>query len=318
MNSFNIYKEFQLKKIINLKIKISIFLKQLSESSNSVDITGNTDRIIFHSYFSFKDLITIYLFFILFAIIIFYISNKLRHNDNYIEVNNMQISISIERYIIFNLFFFNFEIFSIFIILFLYDIFILIYISFFQYEILKTNCFYIFKRFYSYILYYQFNIIDNTKLDKEDWFKLIKKEEENVNSDSILEWDSKFFKYLSNDIFQIEDHINDYFLSNKNNKFRSLVFIELMTDIESVKNFVFLNKKLNNKMKYFYSLNFSYSYQQKNNINSFYFQYDIKSILSFILTFILITKFDIIIIIKIRRNYIKNFNKYKINTMKKY
>ena len=222
----------------------------VSGSSNPVGTTGNADRTAFHPYFSFKDLVTIYLFFILFAIIIFYMPDKLGHSDNYIEANSMQTPASIERYIIFNLFFFNFEIFSILIILFLYDIFILIYVSSFQYEILKTNCFYIFKRFYSYILYYQSNVIDNTKLDKEGWFKLIKKEEENVNSGSILEWDSKFFKYLSNGVFQAEGHIGGYFLSNKNNKFRPLVFIGLTADIESVKFFVFLNKELNNKMKY--------------------------------------------------------------------
>ena len=49
----------------------------ISGSSNPVCTTGNTDRTAFHPYFSFKDLVTIYLFFVLFAIILFFAPDKL-------------------------------------------------------------------------------------------------------------------------------------------------------------------------------------------------------------------------------------------------
>ena len=57
--------------------------------------TSNADRTAFHPYFSFKDLVTVYLFFILFALIVFYIPDKLGHSDNYIEANPMQTPPSI-------------------------------------------------------------------------------------------------------------------------------------------------------------------------------------------------------------------------------
>jgi ubiquinol-cytochrome c reductase cytochrome b subunit len=57
--------------------------------------TSNTDRAAFHPYFTFKDLVTIYLFFIVFTSIIFYAPDKLGHSDNYIEANSMQTPASI-------------------------------------------------------------------------------------------------------------------------------------------------------------------------------------------------------------------------------
>jgi len=49
----------------------------ISGSSNPVGTTSNADRTAFHPYFSFKDLVTIYLFFILFTAIVFYSPDKL-------------------------------------------------------------------------------------------------------------------------------------------------------------------------------------------------------------------------------------------------
>ena len=49
----------------------------ISGSSNPVGTTGNTDRTAFHPYFSFKDLVTLYLFFVLFAIILFFAPDSL-------------------------------------------------------------------------------------------------------------------------------------------------------------------------------------------------------------------------------------------------
>lgn len=49
----------------------------VSGSSNPVGTTSNADRTAFHPYFSFKDLVTVYLFFIIFTAIIFYAPDKL-------------------------------------------------------------------------------------------------------------------------------------------------------------------------------------------------------------------------------------------------
>jgi ubiquinol-cytochrome c reductase cytochrome b subunit len=67
----------------------------ISGSSNPVGTTGNADRTAFHPYFSFKDLVTVYLFLFAFALIIFYAPDKLGHSDNYIEANSMQTPPSI-------------------------------------------------------------------------------------------------------------------------------------------------------------------------------------------------------------------------------
>jgi len=67
----------------------------MSGSSNPTGTTSNTDRAAFHPYFSFKDLITVYLFFLIFCLIVFYTPDKLGHSDNYIEANPMQTPPSI-------------------------------------------------------------------------------------------------------------------------------------------------------------------------------------------------------------------------------
>jgi ubiquinol-cytochrome c reductase cytochrome b subunit len=67
----------------------------VSGSSNPIGTTGNADRTAFHPYFSFKDLVTVFLFFIAFTAIVFYAPDKLGHSDNYIEANSMQTPASI-------------------------------------------------------------------------------------------------------------------------------------------------------------------------------------------------------------------------------
>lgn len=58
-------------------------------SSNPVGISGNMDRIPMHSYFIFKDLITVFVFILIFSLFIFYSPNTLGHADNYIPGNPM-------------------------------------------------------------------------------------------------------------------------------------------------------------------------------------------------------------------------------------
>ena len=48
-----------------------------------------------HPYFTFKDLVTIFLFFLVLSIIVFYYPNLLGHSDNYIPANPMQTPASI-------------------------------------------------------------------------------------------------------------------------------------------------------------------------------------------------------------------------------
>lgn len=64
-------------------------------SNNPLGITGNLDRIPFHPYFIYKDLVTIFLFFLGLAIFVFYMPNALGHSDNYIQANPMQTPPSI-------------------------------------------------------------------------------------------------------------------------------------------------------------------------------------------------------------------------------
>lgn len=46
-------------------------------SSNPLGITANADRLYMHPYYSFKDLVTIFLFFLVLALFLFYAPNKL-------------------------------------------------------------------------------------------------------------------------------------------------------------------------------------------------------------------------------------------------
>jgi ubiquinol-cytochrome c reductase cytochrome b subunit len=56
-------------------------------SSNPLGITGNIDRIPMAPYFLFKDLITIFVFLLVYSILVFYFPNALGDTDNYIEGN---------------------------------------------------------------------------------------------------------------------------------------------------------------------------------------------------------------------------------------
>nr|YP_008474838.1 apocytochrome b [Candida saraburiensis]AGS44060.1 apocytochrome b [Candida saraburiensis] len=58
-------------------------------SSNPLGITGNIDRLPFHPYFVFKDLITVFVFLLAFSLFVFFSPNTLGHPDNYIPGNPM-------------------------------------------------------------------------------------------------------------------------------------------------------------------------------------------------------------------------------------
>src|SRR5882672_939424 len=64
-------------------------------SNNPNGITSNGDRYSIHPYFIFKDLVTIFIFFLVLSVIVFYYPNLLGHSDNYIPANPMQTPPSI-------------------------------------------------------------------------------------------------------------------------------------------------------------------------------------------------------------------------------
>lgn len=58
-------------------------------SSNPLGITGNIDRIPMSPYFLFKDLITIFIFLLIYSIMVFFHPNALGDSENYIPANPM-------------------------------------------------------------------------------------------------------------------------------------------------------------------------------------------------------------------------------------
>ena len=64
-------------------------------SNNPNGISNNVDKIPFHPYFVFKDLVTVIFFLLVLSIIVFYYPNMLGHSDNYIPANPMSTPSSI-------------------------------------------------------------------------------------------------------------------------------------------------------------------------------------------------------------------------------
>nr|YP_009935153.1 cytochrome b [Metschnikowia drosophilae]QNS23009.1 cytochrome b [Metschnikowia drosophilae]QNS23033.1 cytochrome b [Metschnikowia drosophilae] len=58
-------------------------------SSNPVGMSGNMDRMPMHSYFMFKDLMTVFMFMFMFSLFVFFSPNTLGHSDNYMPGNPM-------------------------------------------------------------------------------------------------------------------------------------------------------------------------------------------------------------------------------------
>jgi len=58
-------------------------------SSNPNGVTSNGDRYSMHPYFTFKDLVTIFAFFLVLSILVFFYPNLLGHSDNYIPADPM-------------------------------------------------------------------------------------------------------------------------------------------------------------------------------------------------------------------------------------
>ena len=67
-----------------------IALHDSAGSSNPLGVSGNYDRLPFHPYYIFKDLITIFLFIIILSIFVFFMPNVLGDSENYVMANPMQ------------------------------------------------------------------------------------------------------------------------------------------------------------------------------------------------------------------------------------
>lgn len=64
-------------------------------SSNPLGISSNVDRLPFHPYFIYKDLLGFFVFFLIFFFFVFYQPNLLGHPDNYIPANPLVTPVSI-------------------------------------------------------------------------------------------------------------------------------------------------------------------------------------------------------------------------------
>lgn len=56
-------------------------------SNNPLGVSANGDRVPFHPYYTFKDIVGFLAFFLVLSIIVFYMPNLLGHSDNYIPAN---------------------------------------------------------------------------------------------------------------------------------------------------------------------------------------------------------------------------------------
>lgn len=65
------------------------------QSNNPLGVTSNPDKLTFHPYFTYKDLVTLILWLIALALLVFYAPNVLGHPDNYIKANPMSTPLSI-------------------------------------------------------------------------------------------------------------------------------------------------------------------------------------------------------------------------------
>jgi len=86
---------FLLPFILAALVIMHLMALHVNGSSNPIGISGNMDRIPFHGYFVFKDLITVFVFIFIFSLFIYFSPNTLGHSDNYIPGNPMVTPASI-------------------------------------------------------------------------------------------------------------------------------------------------------------------------------------------------------------------------------
>nr|YP_009919739.1 cytochrome b [Metschnikowia proteae]QMQ98350.1 cytochrome b [Metschnikowia proteae] len=80
---------FLLPFILAALVMMHLMALHMHGSSNPVGMTGNLDRMPMHSYFLFKDLMTVFVFLLMFSLFVFFSPNTLGHSDNYMPGNPM-------------------------------------------------------------------------------------------------------------------------------------------------------------------------------------------------------------------------------------
>jgi ubiquinol-cytochrome c reductase cytochrome b subunit len=76
--------------LVALVIMHLIALHDTVGSNNPLGISNNYDRLPFSPYYVFKDLVTIFLFFLILSIFVFFMPNILGDSENYVMANPMQ------------------------------------------------------------------------------------------------------------------------------------------------------------------------------------------------------------------------------------
>nr|YP_010259490.1 apocytochrome b [Myrothecium inundatum]UIX25786.1 apocytochrome b [Myrothecium inundatum] len=67
-----------------------IAVHETAGASNPLGVPGYYDRVVFAPYFLFKDLITIFIFFLVLSLFVFFMPNVLGDSENYVMANPMQ------------------------------------------------------------------------------------------------------------------------------------------------------------------------------------------------------------------------------------
>lgn len=81
--------------VISAFVILHFMALHINGSNNPYGFSSNSDKIPFHSYYTFKDLVGFFFFLFFFAIFVFYFPNLLGHSDNYIQANPMVTPMSI-------------------------------------------------------------------------------------------------------------------------------------------------------------------------------------------------------------------------------
>lgn len=68
---------------------LHIAFLNLGHSSNPLGVKSYYDYVPFHPYFTIKDLVGVFVFFIVFSLVIFFFPNSLGHPDNYIYADSL-------------------------------------------------------------------------------------------------------------------------------------------------------------------------------------------------------------------------------------
>ncbi|ODV93100.1 hypothetical protein PACTADRAFT_77887 [Pachysolen tannophilus NRRL Y-2460] len=81
--------------ILAAAVVLHLIALHTNGSTSPIGTTANIDRISMHPYFIFKDLITVFVFLLIFSLFVFFSPNTLGHPDNYIPGNPMVTPASI-------------------------------------------------------------------------------------------------------------------------------------------------------------------------------------------------------------------------------